>query len=76
MPSTHSKLHWLRPAAVFASGQPGKCVALSGTAVALATCANAAAQHRQPQPDGTLTRLSERHHRPLQRAKPKSARNR
>jgi GH25 family lysozyme M1 (1,4-beta-N-acetylmuramidase) len=49
--------HWLRPAAAIASGQPGKCVAASGTAVVLATCANTTAQHWQPQPDGTL-RLS------------------
>jgi GH25 family lysozyme M1 (1,4-beta-N-acetylmuramidase) len=46
--------HWLRPAAAIASGQPGKCVAASGTAVVLATCANTTAQHWQPQPDGTL----------------------
>jgi hypothetical protein len=46
--------HWLRPAAAIASGQPGKCVAASGAAVVLATCANTAAQHWQPQPDGTV----------------------
>lgn len=46
--------HWLRPAAAIASGQPGKCVALAGTAAVLATCANSTAQHWQPQPDGTL----------------------
>jgi GH25 family lysozyme M1 (1,4-beta-N-acetylmuramidase) len=46
--------HWLRPAAAIASGQPGKCVAASGTAVVLATCANTTAQHWQPQPDGTV----------------------
>ena len=49
--------HWLRPAAAIASGQPGKCVAVSGTAVVMANCANTTAQHWQPQPDGTL-RLS------------------
>ena len=46
--------HWLRPAAAIVSGQPGKCVAVSGAAVVLATCANTAAQHWQQQPDGTL----------------------
>jgi GH25 family lysozyme M1 (1,4-beta-N-acetylmuramidase) len=46
--------HWLRPAAAIASGRPGKCIAAAGTAVALATCADAAAQHWQAQPDGTL----------------------
>jgi hypothetical protein len=46
--------HWLRPGAAIASGQPGKCVALSGTAVVLATCANTAGQHWQQHADGTL----------------------
>ena len=46
--------HWLRPAAAIASGLPGKCVAASGAAVVLATCANTTAQHWQPQPDGTV----------------------
>ena len=41
-------------AAAIASGQPGKCVAASGAAAVLATCANSTAQHWQPQPDGTL----------------------
>jgi GH25 family lysozyme M1 (1,4-beta-N-acetylmuramidase) len=49
--------HWLSPAAALASGQPGKCAAVSATAVVLANCANTAAQHWQQQPDGTL-RLS------------------
>jgi GH25 family lysozyme M1 (1,4-beta-N-acetylmuramidase) len=49
--------HWLRPAAPIASGQPGKCIATSGTAVVLAACANVTAQRWQPQSDGTL-RLS------------------
>jgi GH25 family lysozyme M1 (1,4-beta-N-acetylmuramidase) len=48
--------HWLRPAAPVLSGE-GKCLAVSGTAVVLASCANTAAQHWQPQSDGTL-RLS------------------
>ena len=46
--------HWLRPAAAIASGQPGKCAAVSGTAVVLANCANTTAQQWQQQPDGTL----------------------
>lgn len=46
--------HWLRPAAAIASGQPGKCVALSGTSVVLAACANSTAQRWQAQPDGTV----------------------
>jgi GH25 family lysozyme M1 (1,4-beta-N-acetylmuramidase) len=46
--------HWLSPAAAIASGQPGKCAAVSGTAVVLAGCANSSAQHWQQQPDGTL----------------------
>jgi GH25 family lysozyme M1 (1,4-beta-N-acetylmuramidase) len=46
--------HWLRPAAAIVSGQPGQCVATSGSTVVLATCANVTAQHWQPQPDGTI----------------------
>jgi GH25 family lysozyme M1 (1,4-beta-N-acetylmuramidase) len=46
--------HWLRPAAAIVSGQPTQCIATSGTAVVLATCANVAPQHWQPQPDGTI----------------------
>ena len=48
--------HWLRPVAPVISGS-GKCLAVSGTAVVLAGCGNTAAQHWQPQSDGTL-RLS------------------
>ena len=48
--------HWLRPAAPVLSGT-GKCLAASGSAAVVATCANTAAQHWQPQPDGTV-RLS------------------
>jgi GH25 family lysozyme M1 (1,4-beta-N-acetylmuramidase) len=46
--------HWLRPAAAIVSGQPTQCIATSGTAVVLATCANVSPQHWQPQPDGTI----------------------
>ncbi len=52
--ATQPNQHWLRPAAAIASGLSGKCVAASGTAVVLATCANTTAQHWQPQPDGTV----------------------
>lgn len=45
---------WLRPAAAVTSGEPGKCLAVSRTAVVLAACANVAAQRWQPQPDGTV----------------------
>jgi GH25 family lysozyme M1 (1,4-beta-N-acetylmuramidase) len=51
-----SREHWLRPVAPILSGS-GKCVAVSGSAVVLASCANTAAQHWQPKSDGTL-RLS------------------
>jgi beta-glucosidase len=46
--------HWLRPSAALVSGQPGKCAAVSGTAVVLAACANVAAQHWQSLNDGTI----------------------
>jgi GH25 family lysozyme M1 (1,4-beta-N-acetylmuramidase) len=46
--------HWLRPQAAIASGAPGRCAATSGAAAVLATCANVAAQHWQPKPDGTV----------------------
>lgn len=49
-----SRHHWLRPAAPVASGNPGKCMAVSGSAVVLATCASTAAQHWTAQSDGTL----------------------
>jgi len=54
--TAHVNEHWLRPVAPVISGEPGKCVAVSGTAVVLATCANTAAQHWQPQSDGTIRR--------------------
>ena len=55
--TTSPNEHWLRPAAPVLSGEPAKCLAASGSAVVVATCANTAAQHWQPQPDGTV-RLS------------------
>jgi hypothetical protein len=52
--ATQPNEHWLRPAAAVTSGQPGKCVGISGTAAVLVTCANVSGQHWQPQPDGTV----------------------
>ncbi len=52
--ATQPNEHWLRPAASVYSGEPGKCMAVSGSAVILAGCANTAAQHWTPEPDGTL----------------------
>ncbi len=46
--------HWLRPAAAIASGQNWTCLAASGSDALLRSCANVAAQHWQPQPDGTV----------------------
>lgn len=46
--------HWLRPAAPVVSGVPGKCLAVSGSPVVVAGCANTASQHWQLQPDGTI----------------------
>ena len=46
--------HWLRPAAAITSGQPGRCIATSGTNAVLATCANVTAQHWQPLSNGTV----------------------
>jgi GH25 family lysozyme M1 (1,4-beta-N-acetylmuramidase) len=37
--------HWLRPTANVYSGDPGKCLAASGSTVVLANCANTSAQH-------------------------------
>jgi GH25 family lysozyme M1 (1,4-beta-N-acetylmuramidase) len=46
--------HWLRPAASVYSGNPGECLAVSGSAVVLARCANASSQHWTQSWDGTL----------------------
>lgn len=46
--------HWARPAGSVVSGEPGKCMAVSGSAVHLATCANVAAQHWGVSSDGTI----------------------
>jgi GH25 family lysozyme M1 (1,4-beta-N-acetylmuramidase) len=46
--------HWLRPAAPVVSGEPGKCLAVSGSAVELVTCANVASQHWVAESNGTV----------------------
>ena len=46
--------HWARPAGSVVSGEPGKCMAVSGSAVELASCANVAAQHWAVSSDGTI----------------------
>jgi GH25 family lysozyme M1 (1,4-beta-N-acetylmuramidase) len=54
--ATQPNEHWIRPAAPIASGEPGRCIAVSGngTAAVLASCVNTAAQHWQAEPDGTI----------------------
>jgi hypothetical protein len=46
--------HWLRPAAPVVSGEPGKCLAVSGSAAELVTCANAASQHWVAESNGAF----------------------
>jgi GH25 family lysozyme M1 (1,4-beta-N-acetylmuramidase) len=46
--------HWARPAGSVVSGEPGKCMAVSGSTVELASCANVAAQHWAMSSDGTI----------------------
>ena len=46
--------HWARPAGSVVSGEPGKCMAVSGSTVELASCANVAAQHWTMSSDGTV----------------------
>jgi GH25 family lysozyme M1 (1,4-beta-N-acetylmuramidase) len=46
--------HWLRPAASVYSGDAGKCLAVSGSTVVLAGCANTGTQHWTESWDGTL----------------------
>jgi GH25 family lysozyme M1 (1,4-beta-N-acetylmuramidase) len=46
--------HWSRTAANIVSGEPGKCVAVSGSTVELASCANVAAQRWAVSSDGTI----------------------
>lgn len=46
--------HWARPAGSVVSGEPGNCLAVSGSTVELAGCANVAAQHWAMSSDGTV----------------------
>jgi GH25 family lysozyme M1 (1,4-beta-N-acetylmuramidase) len=52
--TTQSGEHWARPAGNVVSGEPGKCMAVSGSTVELASCANAAAQDWAVLSDGTI----------------------
>jgi hypothetical protein len=52
--TTQSGEHWARPAASVVSGDPGKCMAVSGSTVELASCANVAAQDWAVSSDGTI----------------------
>ncbi len=55
--TTQPNEHWNRPAASVVSGEPGKCLATSGAAVVMASCANVTSQHWTAGSDGTF-RLS------------------
>jgi hypothetical protein len=46
--------HWLRPAGSVLSGQPGRCLATSGSVAELVNCANVAAQHWTAETNGTI----------------------
>jgi len=46
--------HWARPAGSVVSGEPGRCMAVSGSTAELASCANVAAQHWTMSSDGTI----------------------
>jgi GH25 family lysozyme M1 (1,4-beta-N-acetylmuramidase) len=46
--------HWLRPAASVYSGNAGRCLAASGSAVVLAGCASTSTQHWTQKWDGTV----------------------
>jgi GH25 family lysozyme M1 (1,4-beta-N-acetylmuramidase) len=52
--ASQSGEHWARPAGSVVSGEPGKCMAVSGSTVELASCANVAAQHWAVSSDGTI----------------------
>jgi GH25 family lysozyme M1 (1,4-beta-N-acetylmuramidase) len=46
--------HFLRPAAPVVSGEPGKCLAVSGTEVEMVNCASTASQHWVAESAGTF----------------------
>jgi GH25 family lysozyme M1 (1,4-beta-N-acetylmuramidase) len=52
--TTQSGEHWSRPVGSVVSGEPGKCMAVSGSTVQLANCANVAAQHWAVDSNGTI----------------------
>jgi lysozyme len=52
--ASQSGEHWARPAGSVVSGEPGKCMAVSGSTVELASCANVAAQDWAVSSDGTI----------------------
>jgi GH25 family lysozyme M1 (1,4-beta-N-acetylmuramidase) len=52
--TSQSGEHWARPAGNVVSGEPGKCMAVSGSTAELASCANAAAQDWAVSSDGTI----------------------
>jgi Ricin-type beta-trefoil lectin domain len=52
--TTQSGEHWSRPVGSVVSGEPGKCMAVSGSTVQLANCANVAAQRWAVDSNGTI----------------------
>ena len=52
--TTQSGQHWSRPVGSVVSGDPGKCMAVSGSTVELASCANVAAQEWAVDSNGTI----------------------
>jgi GH25 family lysozyme M1 (1,4-beta-N-acetylmuramidase) len=52
--TTQSGEHWSRPVGSVVSGDPGKCMAVSGSTVELANCANVAAQYWAVDSNGTI----------------------
>jgi GH25 family lysozyme M1 (1,4-beta-N-acetylmuramidase) len=59
LPVAHScandaRHHFLRPAAPVVSGQPGKCLAVSGNVAEIVTCASTASQHWVAESAGTF----------------------
>jgi hypothetical protein len=52
--TTQSGERWSRPVGSVVSGDPGKCMAVSGSTVELANCANVAAQYWAVDSNGTI----------------------
>jgi len=57
--TAQSGQHWSHPGAMVYSGEPGNCLAVSGSTVELASCANVADQHWSVDSDGTIRQGSE-----------------